>query len=155
MSATFPRLLLPALLGTVLAAQPAKQAAKPAAPAKTDPAPEPNPQDIILNAKIPYNPALQRDPFGSPTDLAKEARSESIDEIGVKGWMVMQGKPYAIITDSRGKTRRIPAGYRFKDGEVVAIDATSVTFKQWDPTSTNRSVYKTVVKSFKREEGKR
>jgi hypothetical protein len=154
MSAALPSLLLSALLGTLLAAQPARQAARPAAPLP-QPAAEATPQDIILNAKIPYNPTLQRDPFGSPTDLAKDIRAESIDEIGVKGWMVMQGRPYAIITDSRGKTRRIPNGYRFKDGEVVAIDATSVTFKQWDPTSTNRSVFKTVVKSFKREEGKR
>jgi hypothetical protein len=51
--------------------------------------------------------------------------------------------------------RTLPIGFRFRDGELVAINDKSVTFHQWDPSSTNTKIFRTVVKTFKREEGKR
>jgi DNA/RNA-binding domain of Phe-tRNA-synthetase-like protein len=46
-------------------------------------------------------------------------------------------------------------GYKFRDGEIVSIDEKGVTFRQWDVNSTVRTAFRTIVKSFKREEGKR
>jgi hypothetical protein len=161
MLATFLNPLILALSGALLLAQPVKRSdlpdakktmAAPSVPAASQ-AKDVSQQELIQTAKVPYNPTLIRDPFSSPSDLSNGVRQETIDEIGIKGRMVKNGKALAIITDSRGKTRLIPIGYRFKDGEVVSVDDHGVTFRQWDPNSTSRSVFKTVVKSFKREEG--
>lgn len=163
-------LLLPVLLlGAGLGAQQAdrpdpkqkpkpKQAVPSVAPAAS-PAPtsdEPgNPDELILARAIPYRVAMQRDPFSAPTDVEQATRGDLVDDIGVKGRIISGGKVYAVVSDSRGNVRRLPVGYRFRDGEIVSIDEKSVTFRQWDVQSTNRSVYRTVVKTFKREEGKR
>jgi TusA-related sulfurtransferase len=161
MSATFYNPLILALTGTLLLGQPVKRdhvsdAKKTTAPPivpEASQSKDASPQELVQTAKVPYNPTLIRDPFSSPSDLTTGVRQESIDEVGIKGRVVMRGKTLAIITDSRGKTRSIPVGYRFKDGEVVAVDDHGVTFRQWDHNSTSRSVFKTVIKSFKREEG--
>lgn len=105
--------------------------------------------------QIPYRASLIRDPFSAPTDVEQANKGDLVDDIGVKGWLKSGGISYAVVSDSRGNTKKLPIGYKFRDGEIVAIDEKSVTFHQWDISSTNRSVYRTVVKTFKREEGKR
>jgi len=116
---------------------------------------EPNPEALIQARAIPYNVALKRDPFATPTDIEQSSRGDLVDDIGVKGRIISGGKVYAVVSDSRGVVRRLPVGHRFRDGEIVAVSEHSVTFRQWDIQSTNRSVFRTVVKTFKREEGKR
>jgi len=78
-----------------------------------------------------------------------------VDDIGVKGMVVSNGKVLAVVTDARGNVRSLPIGYRFRDGELVGVNDKSVTFHQWDASSTNTKIFRTVVKTFKREEGKR
>lgn len=116
--------------------------------------PAANPDEAATKA-IPYHPTLTRDPFASIADADITQRGDLVEDIGVKGRVVIHGKAYAVVSDSRGNVRTLPVGYRFKDGEIVAIDEKSVTFHQWEVTSTNRSVFRTVVRTFKREEGKR
>ncbi|BDU76552.1 hypothetical protein [Mesoterricola sediminis] len=114
-----------------------------------------NPEDLIAARAYPYRPALQRDPFAAPSDAEQRNRGDLVDDIGVKGMVVSNGKPMAVVTDGRGNVRMLPIGYRFRDGELVAVGEKSVTFRQWDPNTTNTKVFRTVVKTFKREEGKR
>lgn len=114
------------------------------------------PQEELIQVKpIPYRPLLNRDPFSAPTDLEQASKGDLVDDIAVKGWLKSAKISYAVVSDSHGNTKRLPIGYKFRDGELVAIDEKSVTFHQWDVTSTNRSAYRTIVKTFKREEGKR
>jgi len=138
---------------------PGKSAAKPGAGSPiTTPAPDEATasQDELTQVKqIPYRASLIRDPFSAPTDVEQASKGDLVDDIGVKGWLRVGGVSYAVVSDSRGNTKRLPIGYKFRDGEIVAIDEKSVTFHQWDISTTNRSVYRTVVKTFKREEGKR
>lgn len=115
----------------------------------------PSQEELIQVKKIPYRATLSRDPFSAPTDLEQSNKGDLVDDIGVKGWLRSGGVAYAVVTDSRGNVRKLPVGYKFRDGEIVAIDDKSVTFHQWDVSSTNRSTYKTIVRTFKREEGKR
>lgn len=125
---------------------------------KTAPAPaaqEPAAADAGIIKQVPYKPTLSREPFLTLSDAGAAAGGDLVDDLAVKGRFVRDGKVFAIIADSRGNTRWLPIGYKFKDGELVAIDDKSVTFHQWDPNSTNKSVYRKVVKSFKREEAKR
>lgn len=137
-------------------AQPVAKPETTASPQSTPPASPVDPMDETLeHVKFPYRPALVRDPFSSPTDNVDKTRTESIDEIAVIGRLVSKGKAVAIVLDSRGKTRMLPVGYRFKDGEIVAISDKAVIFRQWDPMSTNRARTKSVEKLFKREEGNR
>ena len=135
------------------------KAANPGAtsPVATPAAPEaPLSIDELIQVKqIPYRATLNRDPFSAPTDIEQANKGDLVDDIGVKGWLKSGGVSFAVVTDSRGNTRKLPVGYKFRDGEIVSMDDKSVTFHQWDISSTNRSVYRTVVKTFKREEGKR
>jgi len=148
-------LLAAALCSTGLAlADPPKPAAGappsvPAAPGAV--APE---VDLTKIEAIPYKPQQRRDPFTPPSDAERGGRGDMVDDIGVKGRVVSGGKVMLVATDSRGNIRTLPIGYRFKDGEIVAISERAVTFHQWEITSTNKSVYRTVVKTFKPEEGK-
>ncbi len=128
----------------------ASAVATPSTPSAT-----PSQEELIQVKKIPYRATLSRDPFSAPTDLEQSNKGDLVDDIGVKGWLRSGGVAYAVVTDSRGNVRKLPVGYKFRDGEIVAIDDKSVTFHQWDVSSTNRSTYKTIVRTFKREEGKR
>lgn len=114
-----------------------------------------NPEALVQARAIPYRVTLKRDPFATPTDIEQSSRGDLVDDIGVKGRIISGGKVYAVVSDSRGVVRRLPVGHRFRDGEIVAVGEHSVTFRQWDVQSTNRSVFRTVEKTFKREEGKR
>lgn len=158
----FTRISMMLSLGMAIAnpgvAQPVAKQGAPVAPAPVHPAASPadDPaRDMLEHVKFPYRPALVRDPFHSPTDSVDKVRAESIDEVGVRGRVVHKGKRFAIVLDSRGKTRMLPVGYQFKDGEITAITDKAVVFRQWDPTSVNRTHAKVVEKQFKREEGNR
>ena len=153
-------LLLPALaLGLHLGAQPGAQGA----PAKASPGSVATPvqtlapvaDDMLLARATPYQPTLLRDPFSAPTDAEQTNKGDLVDDIGVKGIVVANGKMYAVVTDARGLNRTLPVGFKFRDGELTAISEKGITFHQWEMGTTNTRVFKTVVKTFKREEGKR
>lgn len=114
-----------------------------------------NPDDLITARAVPYLTTLQRDPFAAPTDADQTGKGDLVDDIGVKGRVIAHGKTVAVVTDSRGNVRMLPVGYRFRDGVLVAINEKSLTFHQWDISSSNTKIFRTVVKTFKREEGKR
>lgn len=115
----------------------------------------PTPEDLIARRAVPYRPTLSRDPFSAPNDAETVNRGDMVDDIAVKGILKKGGKYFAVVSDSRGNVRWLPVGYKFRDGEIAAVDDKAVTFHQWDPNSTVKSQYKTITKTFKREEGKR
>ena len=114
-----------------------------------------SPDDLMAVRATPYHPTLQRDPFSAPTDAEQSNKGDSVDDIAIKGRVVARGKTLAVVSDARGMIRMLGIGYKFRDGELVAIDEKTVTFHQWDASGTNMKTYRTVVKTFKREEGKR
>ena len=136
---------------TLLAQVPAKPDSTPAeAPAVVS-----APEDVALIKATPYHPTIQRDPFSAPRDERPADALDLMEDISVKGMIRKDGKNFAIISDSRGNVRWLPVGHRFKDGEITAISDRSVIFHQWEVSTTNRSVFRTITKTFKREEGKR
>lgn len=155
-----PVWILPiALAGLSLAAQekPAAKPAGPAAPAAEAPeakAVPPAPDPLAARA-VPYRPTITREPFASPMEDQDKGKGDLVDDIGVKGYTRKGGRFYAVVSDKRGSIRELPVGYKFRDGEIVSIDEKGVTFRQWDVNSTVRTAFRTIVKSFKREEGKR
>lgn len=134
---------------------PAAAAASPMAVPVPPPAPEINANELMVFNPTPYRPSLVRDPFAAPSDAEQVNKGDYVDDIAVKGRVVSEGKAKAVVSDARGNIRWLPIGYRFRDGELVAISDRTVTFHQWDPSGTNTKVYRTVVKIYKREEGKR
>lgn len=140
-------LTLPLMAGALLAQTPTPS---PAAQEALAPA-----EDVAIIKTTPYKPTIQRDPFSAPRDDRPADALDVIDDIAVKGMIRKDGKNFAIISDSRGNVRWLPVGHRFKDGEITAITDKSVTFHQWELNTTNRSVFRTITKTFKREEGKR
>ena len=118
----------------------------------------------LLMAQAPAPPAqapiedvaiIQRDPFSAPRDERPADALDVLDDIAVKGMIKKDGKNFAIVSDSRGNVRWLPVGHRFKDAEITAITDKAVTFHQWEMNTTNRSIFRTITKTFKREEGKR
>ena len=134
--------------GPLLAQAPPKAAPPP-------PVAAPPIEDVALIKATPYLPVMQRDPFSAPRDEKPNEGGDTLDDIAVKGMIRMDGKNFAIVSDSRGNVRWLPVGHRFKDGEITAVGDKSVTFRQWELNTTNRSVFRTITKTFKREEGKR
>lgn len=114
-----------------------------------------SPEDLVARRAVPYRPTIIRDPFSAPSDAEPSKRDDLVDDIAVKGIIKREGKFFAVVTDSRGNVRFLPTGYKFRDGEIVNIDDKAVIFHQWDPNSTVKTQYKTITKTFKREEGKR
>ncbi|WLT33147.1 hypothetical protein [Geothrix sp. PMB-07] len=112
-------------------------------------------EDVALIKAVPYRPSIQRDPFSAPREDRPVDALDLLDDIGVKGMIRKDGKNFAVVTDSRGNARWLPVGHRFKDGEISDITDKEVVFHQWDVNTTNRSVFRTIKKTFKREEGKR
>ena len=167
MLATLPRLqALPALAALVLGLQLGAAGAQPPtgnpaakAPVPSIAAPAPNnglnTEDLMVFSPTPYRPKLVRDPFAAPTDAEQSNKGDMVDDIAVKGRVASGGTVRAVVSDARGNIRMLPIGYRFRDGVLVAIDDKSVTFHQWDPSSTNSKIYRTIVKIYKREEAKR
>ena len=121
-----------------------------AAPSEGSPLTE---DDLLTIKPTLYQPKLVRDPFSAPTDVANQKGGDLIDDIGVKGRIVSNGKVMAVVSDSRGNVRWLAAGYKFRDGELFEITEKAVIFHQRDINSTS-GVFRTVVRSFKREEGK-
>lgn len=150
-SAFLPTLLL-AGQGILLAQAPAPATA----PVPGDAAAQAAAQDDITVIKpIPYQPSLKRDPFATPTEDTSRNQGNLVEDISVKGVVRgNDGKFLAVIVDSHGKSTFVPVGFRLRDGEIVAIDERGVTFHQWELNTTNRSAYRTVVKTFKNEEAK-
>ena len=136
-------------------------AAKPAAPA---PAPAGAPAATAADAAqddptvikpVIYQPTLKRDPFATPSEDQTKNLGNLVEDIAVKGVVRgNDGKFLAVIVDSHGKSSFVPVGFKLRDGEIVAIDDHGVTFHQWELNTTNRSVYRTIVKTFKNEEAK-
>jgi Tfp pilus assembly protein PilP len=142
---------------------PAAAAPAAAAPAGTAAAPaeavDPNrpPLDVELETGgFAYNSMGRRDPFVSlqqpvSADRGPKTRKPGmegflIQEIALKGIVRTKGggvgvaqKPgyIAMILGADGKSYFVGAGQRLYDGEIVGVDATSVTFRQevTDPLS--------------------
>jgi hypothetical protein len=130
------------------------------APKNPDPASSVTPpptaaEDVAIIKATPYRPTIRRDPFSAPRDERPADALDVLDDIAVKGMIMKDGKNFAIVSDSRGNVRWLPVGHRFKDAEITAITDKAVTFHQWEMNTTNRSIYRTITKTFKREEGKR
>ena len=145
--------------GLLQAQAPAKKVAPPAAPAPmAQQAPGVAPastDDITVITPVPYQPSLKRDPFATPSEDNTKNQGNLVEDIAVKGVVRgNDGKYLAVIVDSHGKTSFVPVGFKLRDGELVAIDDHGVTFHQWELNTTNRSAYRTVVKTFKNEEAK-
>jgi hypothetical protein len=135
------------LVGTALLAQ------APGPPVTT--APPAAVEDVAIIKVTPYNPTIIRDPFSAPRDERPTDALDLLDDIAVKGMIRKDGKNFAIVSDSRGNVRWLPVGHRFKDAEITAVTDKAVTFHQWEMNTTNRSIFRTITKTFKREEGKR
>jgi type IV pilus assembly protein PilP len=160
-----------AVVALALAALPAAaQAPTPAA----SPSPEAGAPDVVKNrieqemAPAPgsyvYNPQGRRDPFVSllrpVSDTGPGKRRPGmegflIQEVALKG-IVKDSKGYtAMLLGTDGKSYFCKVGQRLFDGQITAIDAATVTFRQevTDPLSSVRSrdVKKTLYPS---EEGR-
>lgn len=153
-------LVLIGLLSPLGAQAPAKGKAPEArkasgpAPAATPAAPD-QADDITVIKPVLYQTTLKRDPFATPSDDSSKSQGNLVEDIAVKGVVRgNDGKYLAVIVDSHGKSTFVPVGFRLRDGEIVGIDARSVTFHQWEVNTTNRSAYRTIVKTFKNEEAK-
>lgn len=148
------RAILPILVVGALT-QLGAQTPKTEAPATAyKPAPDPVFEEIIQIKTTPYKPDLKRDPFSAPSDADQARKGDLVEDIGVKGWVRSGGKMLVVVTDSRGNVRTLPRGYRFRNGVIASITEKAVTFHVWEIGSTNTSVYRTLVKTYKREEGK-
>lgn len=144
-----------ACVGFAQAPPPAAKAGKasPAVPPPQAPAPTPAltaDYDLLVIKPTPYQPKLGRDPFSAPSDVENARKGDLIDDIGVKGRIVSNGKVMAVVIDSRGNARWLAVGYKFRDGELFQITDKAVIFHQRDVNSTS-GAFRTVVKSFTRE----
>jgi hypothetical protein len=149
--------LILALTGALGAQAPAQKGKTPeAAPANASaPAAADQADDITVIKPVPYQTTLKRDPFATPSDDSSKSQGNLVEDIAVKGVVSgPDGKLLAVIVDSHGKSTVVPVGFRLRDGEIVGIDSRGVTFHQWELNTTNRSAYRTVVKTFKNEEAK-
>ncbi len=140
--------LLLALTAPLLAQAPA--------PALAQVNPPPASFDDIVHIKpVPYAPSIKRDPFAAPSDIEITGKGDTVEDVSVKGVLRKDGKLFAVVSDSRGNVNWLPVGHVFRDGVIAAIDEKAVTFHQWEINSTNHSNYRTVIKTFKREEAKK
>ena len=131
----------------------AAQAPAPGTPAST--AADAAADDPTIIKPVPYQSILKRDPFATPSEDQTKNQGNLVEDIAVKGVVRgNDGKFLAVIVDSHGKSSFVPVGFKLRDGEIVAIDDRGVTFHQWELNTTNRSVYRTVTKTFKNEEAK-
>ena len=146
-----PRLSILLFAGTGLIAQGPGKSAQAPPPVAAAPAVE----DVAIIKATPYKPTIHRDPFSAPRDERPADALDVLEDIAVKGMIKKDGKNFAIVSDSRGNVRWLPVGHRFKDAEITGITDKAVTFHQWELNTTNRSIFRTITKTFKREEGKR
>ncbi len=97
-----------------------------------------------------YRPQGRRDPFVSlrrpvSADEGPKTRPAGLEglliqEIALKGIIKMQSGYTAMLQGTDGKSYFVKLGQRLFDGSVVAIDATTVTFRQevTDPLATQK-----------------
>ena len=114
-----------------------------------------SPDELIAVHATPYRPTLIRDPFAAPTDAEQSNKGDMVDDIAIKGRVESHGKSLAVVSDARGNIRTMGPGFKLRDGELVSVTEKAVTFHQWDISGVNTKIFRTVVKTFKREEGKR
>ncbi len=107
-----------------------------------------------------YNPQGRRDPFvsllkpvgpqGSPGQRPPGMSGFLIQEVALKGIVKQTGQGYgaadkagyiAMFLGTDGKSYFVTVGQRLFDGEIIAIDAANVTFRQevTDPLSPVRT----------------
>jgi Tfp pilus assembly protein PilP len=163
-------LVLAVVMG--LAATASAQAPAPAAQAPAAPAAPPSTSGIdtarsILNQEFEatpgtytYDPQGRRDPFVSllrpvsadtgPKTRPPGLRGFLISEVALKG-IVKTPKGFTAMLMFNDKSYFVNSGDRLFDGQITAIDATTVTFRQevTDPLSTvkTRDVKKTLYPS--------
>jgi Tfp pilus assembly protein PilP len=141
-------MLLIACFGALLGAQsPAPAPAQPPAPPPSPDAPPTPPQNYT------YAPDSRRDPFvnllnrGSDDPRKRDgaARPEGIagitvDEVVIRGIVQSRGAWVAMVGAPNGRTYTIRAGDRLLDGNVRAINATTVILMQEvnDPLSLEK-----------------
>jgi len=96
------------------------------------------PQEQIQRKTYSYNPAGRRDPFrdllaGSEAEeeTGMRAVSEmSIDDIILIGILKIKNNLIGIIRGPQGFPFRINEGNKFKDGFVLSIQETKITFRK-------------------------
>ena len=128
--------LLPWLAPGLSAQTPAPSPATPAAPASTD-------EGIREIAPAPggytYNPMGRRDPFmslikpvGPQGEKKRKAGIEGflIGEVVLRGIIKNNDGWIAFFSGTDGKSYWVRQGQRFFDGQLTAIDATTVSFRQ-------------------------
>ena len=106
---------------------------------------------LVKSQIVEFKSNLRRDPFVVPSDNTNTNTEFLIDEITIKGKVVVRKTPFAIILDSFQHVLEIPVGYKFLDGELIEITDSALVFSQWDANSADRSVRRTVTKVFMRE----
>jgi len=111
---------------------------------------------LIKSQIVEFKPNLRRDPFVVPTGNTNDLNNKGllIDEITIKGRIVVRNRVFAIVLDPHQNVLEIPVGFKFLDGELTEITTNALVFSQWDLNSTNRSVQRTLTKVFMREEEK-
>ena len=88
-----------------------------------------------------YNPAGRRDPFMSLIKRGGAARDEErkgkqgiegllISELALQGVIRTQDGYIAFFSGPNGKSYWVKNNQRFYDGQLIAIDATTATFRQ-------------------------
>jgi Tfp pilus assembly protein PilP len=162
-----------AVLALVLMAQVAAAQA-PAPAASPSPGPGSVAPDVVKNrieqeaappaGSYVYNPQLRRDPFVSLLKPVSESGPGKrrpgmegflIQEVALKGIVKDKTGYVAMLLGTDGKSYFCRVGQRLFDGQITAIDAATVTFRQevTDPLSSVRArdVKKTLYPS---EEGR-
>ena len=159
------------LCASTAAAQTPAPAAQPGqAPAPGAPAPGGGTETVrsILNQEFEaapgtytYNPQGRRDPFVSllkriDADTGPKTRPPGlkgflIQEVALKGIVKTPKGFTAMLLGTDGKSYFVTTGDRLFDGQITAVDAITVTFRQevTDPLSTvkSREVKKTLYQS--------
>lgn len=59
-------------------------------------------------------------------------KGTALGDVTFKGILVSRGSTFAVVTDEQGGVRMLPVGYRFRDAEIVKIEAPYVTVRQFD-----------------------
>jgi type IV pilus assembly protein PilP len=107
-----------------------------------------------------YNPQGRRDPFVSllkpvgpagPTERPHGMEGFLIQEVALKGIVKTEGSFIAMLQGTDGKSYFCKVGQRLFDGQIVAMDKETVTFRQdvTDPLASvkTREVKKTLNSS--------
>ena len=120
-------------------------------------------EEVLAGEGYSYDPGMRRDPFLSLLqrtqldDLQDRPRPEGvpgllIDEVDLKGIFQMGGRWFAQIqTADKEKSYLIEQGDQLFDGEVVAINANEVVFKQLVNDPSIIKPFREVVKKLNPE----